>query len=875
MASIVIGMSCIAIFNIFNTAFHQWSLKMNHKMTSTRREESANPDDQMISNITYYNLANDERYDYEFRFEFSHSIISTNSPRLMILLNGSKRTCADYWDFPVGRRILTMIRNFRFLVLAICSKRRKFDRDDSIEENLDVKWIYYSLQKWMNEIYFKQFQQYPRLYVHGISRGSTIAALLSRILPIQGQILTLFPGDLQGFIVYSNHSTDLQTRLQLDPIFANWFYFDFCYNKKSNTKNMKFCPFENNGHNYQPIPPTYFIHSVNDELFNLTDYIALVDRIRRDSFNLGGVLLNDAESVKFHILSPAPISLTYMTDMFDPWHSKLHASTIFYEHFTNRHLYKTEDPSKQTCVCLPVDFTYFEQYPNITKKWSWDIQNKYSDYVNDIKKYQISFCEEICGDLYTDHAMSSRHLDKALEWTNRIDSRRHTHYVKDYLTRSLRIWMYDKNSIMTKTNYFSSNIPNYVNISKSYQSYSPEYYLQEYFQQLQGSTVTSRHKLQWADNPLLADYFIIPSDLTYYYFYGDNNNNSMYQVESENRIHKLNIDYFDTLLNNIRTNFPYWTMVDKADNMGSNHILTILHDKNMGILYNSTQTILKNVIQIVFTGIRDDMSNSNIDTSIVYRHHYDVVIPQFTRLEPKNNPFENIDRLVDEKTCLFFFAGSLNHIITNQSAWIDMKNENKIKIGGKQYQTIKIIEDLKENADYIALIQSSVFTLSRSTRIYDAIQIGSIPTILSDKIVLPFERFIDWTLFSTKININKIRNMTDFISRLDNFERYVKQKLNNALQYKNAFRWPYSDVEEDGKTKHEFLSDEDQYGLVKNVFHYISLELRCRRLEQFYGLNVNDFSKKSKVAQEKVCKDYPNICPCHNAQQPVAFQEFI
>ena len=259
---------------------------------------------------------------------------------------------------------------------------------------------------------------------------------------------------------------------------------------------------------------------------------------------------------------------------------------------------------------------------------------------------------------------------------------------------------------------------------------------------------------------------------------------------------------------------------------------------------------------------------------------------------PKQNPHENIDLLVSQKTCLFFFAGALNHTPSDESArallssaWTDMKQKNKdgmtIKIGNKQYETMKIIEVIPEKADYIKLMQSSVFALSPegfvpwSSRIYDSIQIGSIPTILSDRIVLPFERFINWASFSTKIRANKIRNITEYVSRIDDFEGYVKRKLNNVSLYKKAFQWPYSSIEESGTNKHEFLADEDRYGSVKNAFHYLSLELRCRRLEQFYGLSADCFSKKSRNAQRKACNAYPNICPCHGTYSPVAFQEFI
>ncbi len=59
---------------------------------------------------------------------------------------------------------------------------------------MDVYWIHTTLQIWMNEIYYRHFQHYPRLYLFGVSQGSRMCALLCRVLPVQAQILYIFPG---------------------------------------------------------------------------------------------------------------------------------------------------------------------------------------------------------------------------------------------------------------------------------------------------------------------------------------------------------------------------------------------------------------------------------------------------------------------------------------------------------------------------------------------------------------------------------------------------------------------------------------------------------------------------------------------------------
>ena len=848
-------------------------------------------------NVTYYELINDIRYHYEFRFEYNKQHVN-NDTRLMILFNGSVRTCVDYWNFAVGRRILHLLHSFHFSILVICSKKRTYDLQRSVKGNADAKWIYTYLQKWMNDVYYKLFQNYPRLYIHGISRGSRMAGLLCRILPIQHQILTIFPGDEHGMLTPSDYPIDLQRRLQLDPVFANWFYFDFCYKPTlTNSTLSEFCPFQSDKYYYQPVPPTYFIHVQNDRLFNTSHYTLLMDNMRKDALLLGGKRLSLTKALQLYVITPLNVTSTYMQENFDTWQFKPHASDFFYQHYVNRSQYDAEDVSRRTCQCLPTDFRYYEFYPNITQKWSQQQQKEYRDYADDIAKHTYSFCEDICGDLGAYHAMTSRHLDQALQWINRMDKLRHYLLIDDYLSRPLRIWMYNKTSIIPNNHSFSSNQPNYTQISNQYQMYSPEYYLQDYFERLQALANFSRHNLQWADNPLLADYFIIPSDLTYHYFYPDVSTMSL--VKFKNRVDKLNTDYFERLLTNIRVEFPYWSMAKQADQFGSNHILTILEGRNMGVFYNHTQRILKNVIQIVFTGLRQDMLSSDTPPPhdlrgmpIIYRHRYDVVIPQFTRPIASSNRSRNITNLVQKKKIFLFFAGAFTHSITSYSArrllwtlWSNITEKHTynttIEMEGKRYDTLTMIRGHQSPRDYIKSMQSTVFALCPegffwwSPRLYDAIQLGAIPLILADNIVLPFERFIDWPSFTIKINVSNIANMIDLIQRIDNFEQYISQKLTNVQQYIEAFRWPYSNVRGDVHNKHDFLLDEDKNGTTRNTLHYISLELRCRRLEQMYGLTSDSSSSQSIDAQEQVCQTHANICPCYGTKRPVAFRQYL
>lgn len=879
---IIIIIIFLAIFNIFNAFFHQLPEETSTAVNSTRTSLLTIKPLTKV-NVTYYRSAGDTSYHYEFRYELNTNSTNDNQ-RLMILINGDGYTCADYWNSPADHHILSTLNKFHFSILAICSKRKTFDTD--------VKWIYFSLQQWMNEIYYNQFRQYPRLYIYGISHGSKLATLLSRVLPIQAQILTIYPGDSQGMLTRSDHHIDMQTRLQLDPIFANWFYFNFCYYKKfGKMKTDDICPFQYKRNNHQPVAPTYFIHLQEDPIFTESNYTSMIN----NTFQLGEILLNDTQSLKLHIVQPLnATSSTYRQKTMDMWYSKPYASQFFSQHLIAPELHRPYNKTRKTCWCLSIDFRYYELYPNITNTWSKQKQEEYSDYARDIKVFKNVFCEDICDDLLAHHAISSRDFDKSLDWIHAIDDLRHSFHIKDYLTRPLRIWVYEKDLIDSKMNNFSSQQPNWVKVLKPYQMYSPEYYLQDYFQHMKISNTHSHHNLIWANNPLLADYFIIPSDLMFYYSYAEPSN--MTNMQFENLRRTLNHVYFDPLLERVQILFPYWTMAKQEDQMGSNHIIIMVGGRNMGFIYKKTQNILKNVIQLAFTGIRQDLLPSNAQPlytyrsmTILYRHGYDVVIPQFTRLKLNESTLLHLNRTLKNKQRLFFFAGALSHSMNSHSArpllsylWKNIKEKQlynmTIDIQGKRYDTIKIIEGHIKPDEYIKSIQSSIFSLCPegflpwSPRLYETIKIGAIPVVLADNIVLPFERFIDWQSFSVKINVSNIKNLINYVYRIDNFEKYIQQKLQNAIPYFNAFQWPYSMVD---KKEHVFVPHEDENGTASNVFHYISLELQCRRLEQFYGLTSESFSRKSIEAQQQACKNYPSICPCHNAQRSVALKEYM
>ncbi|CAF2116716.1 unnamed protein product, partial [Rotaria magnacalcarata] len=720
--------------------------------------------EQNKTNSSYYRFTNDTRYHYEFKYEFS-SEIKNNDHRLMILLNGRGRICADYWKFAVGRRIISALRASGFSILTICSESRIFDIYTPIQSNIELKMIYESIQIWINTVYYRRFQCYPRLYIHGISMGSVFGTLLSRVLPIQAQILCIHVGHDAALTTRSIYPNDMQTRLVLDPTYANWFYFDFCYNDKTKSAhNRGLCPFQSDANHFYTVPPT----CDNNE-------------------------------------------------------------------------------QRGTCRCTPVNFTYWEGFPDITCTWTNEQQAQHHDYIRDVKKFRGTFCEDICGDLFTYHAMGSRNIQKALNWITELDKLRHSLKIKDYLTRPLRIWMYSKESITKDAKRFLSSKIDWTSISKRYEIYSSEYHLQDYLNRLRSSTSVSRHNLIWTAEPLLADYYIIPSNLMFFYF--ETHPETLNETQLSSVYERLNNGYFYKLLMNVHNMFLYSTMTSTASLVGANHVIVLPDIGHIGFLYNKTQQLLSNVIKLTFTGTKQNIlspASKSLsgyeDTPVIFKYGYDIVMPPFTKLELNQNVSLNWNMSFSQKKRLFYFADTINHSSTIQSAYKHLsflkrdlqqkKQYNKTtEIKGKLYETISIMSEL--------------ILLSYGRRIYDTMQLGAIPVLLTDNIVLPFERFIDWRSFTIKRNINHLKGMIDSVKRINQFENYAKLKIEKLKSHANAFQWPYDYIKRDGRDKHVFVPKKDLKGSAKNAIHYIALELRCRRLEQFYGLTSDIFSAQS------------------------------
>jgi hypothetical protein len=126
-----------------------------------------------------------------------------------------------------------------------------------------------------------------------------------------------------------------------------------------------------------------------------------------------------------------------------------------------------------------------------------------------------------------------------------MDQLRSSYKIKDLSNRPLRLWMYNKSELVHDVTYLNHQTPMRTSCGRQYkanQMYSSEYFLQDYLQSLNELYPLSRHNLVWANDPLLADYYIIPHDYICICF--DIYRPTLSDLEYRSLITRLSRDYF-------------------------------------------------------------------------------------------------------------------------------------------------------------------------------------------------------------------------------------------------------------------------------------------------------------------------------------------
>jgi SAM-dependent methyltransferase len=144
-----------------------------------------------------------------------------------------------------------------------------------------------------------------------------------------------------------------------------------------------------------------------------------------------------------------------------------------------------------------------------------------------------------------------------------------------------------------------------------------------------------------------------------------------------------------------------------------------------------------------------------------------------------------------KKDILCSFVGTvLSTSEIRNNLYKELKNKQGFYFTEKTYWSPTITENkLKE---FIDITQRSWFTLCprgyglQSFRLYEALQLGSIPIFVYDTEWFPFDDIIDWSTFCLQVHKNDIAKIPDLINNISEDKR-INLIKNGQIIYKNYF----------------------------------------------------------------------------------------
>jgi len=129
------------------------------------------------------------------------------------------------------------------------------------------------------------------------------------------------------------------------------------------------------------------------------------------------------------------------------------------------------------------------------------------------------------------------------------------------------------------------------------------------------------------------------------------------------------------------------------------------------------------------------------------------------------------------------FVGSITHQI-RQSMVSVLNNNPKYVLQYKGWSDKVSNNDLN---NFINITSRSIFTLcprgygKNSFRMYEAMQLGSIPVYIYDDDWRPFKDVLNWDDFSVSIHISQLQNLDKILSSID--DKNIKQKQEKLIYY--------------------------------------------------------------------------------------------
>ncbi len=225
--------------------------------------------------------------------------------------------------------------------------------------------------------------------------------------------------------------------------------------------------------------------------------------------------------------------------------------------------------------------------------------------------------------------------------------------------------------------------------------------------------------------------------------------------------------YLNAVLDHIRSRYPYF---DRSS--GRDHLLICTWDNGIGIDekksdrgYNVTHMLeedtireLKNVIQVTYHGDRTTRYFSTNPYIIIPPYINDHLVKRI-RADPRSRDFSR-----QQRSLLSFFLGSAKHHPMRETYQTLYRHDSDMLTNTEEMKTdSEKFEQIRLRSRFSICMEGyTPWTM----RLSQAFLFGCVPVIVSENIILPFERSIDWSECSIQLSPREIPRLKEILAQM-------------------------------------------------------------------------------------------------------------
>ncbi|KAI3430530.1 hypothetical protein D9Q98_005123 [Chlorella vulgaris] len=251
---------------------------------------------------------------------------------------------------------------------------------------------------------------------------------------------------------------------------------------------------------------------------------------------------------------------------------------------------------------------------------------------------------------------------------------------------------------------------------------------------------------------------------------------------------QLNSRHLDLVIDHINSSYPFWNRTG-----GKDHFFWLTNDRGACALTGLAQPAIK----LTHFGLHTrNGSVEGWDPASIVDHEFgchhplrDVVMPPHdSSLLPLigNSRQLTVDDIISKKSKLFYFSGSVSDNPQDSG-----NTTQQLKLLVNEWRDRQIVFDTKEDVDESRLRSSkfclAVYGSSFGVRLLRCMFAGSVPVVIQEHVVQPFEELLPYETFSLRLSNAKLPELREILR--DITDAQYRKLQEGMVRYRDALHW--------------------------------------------------------------------------------------